>query len=147
MPKPGESLWTCVLTHADRSSSLWWTVLFWIPQLLATIWGPSMKSTARVLCLIGSSLLLSEYCLSSGPFQRAGSSTVHSLQVRASSAAGQFWTDLNIRPEQEFWEKPSYLNSKKVLQIYFPSVFIFNGNKNPFDGTENQTVTFFLLLY
>lgn len=44
---------------------------------------------ARVFCLIGSSLLLSEYCLSCGPFQTSGSSTVHSLQVKVSSAARQ----------------------------------------------------------
>lgn len=80
----------------------------------------------RVLSLLGSSLLLSQDRLSCGPFQTSGSSTVHSLQVRASSTASLFWTDLNTRPKQEFWEKPTYLNSKKALQIYFPSVFIFN---------------------
>lgn len=70
--------------------------------VVSNVLGAFHEVHARVLCLIGSSLFLSEHSLSSGPFQIAASSTVPSLQVRASSAARQFWTDLNIRSEQEF---------------------------------------------
>lgn len=99
-----EFLWSYIWTRDDRSGSPWLMLLFWIPQRLVMIWGPSHEVHASVLSLIGSSLFLGEYFLSCGCFQSSSSSTVHSLQVRTSFPARQFCPDLNVRPQIQFWE-------------------------------------------